>query len=1220
MSKTQITDQVISDFLEGRDPQKYITNVEVSYSHPEASVIVNDPVEGKYMQNITFKPFIWMKAEAGAILYDGNRAKIKQKSKQYGIKFKTLRSTNENGFEPDRLKDGYKYLVTCDNAYGTLLRFFTEGGVDVYSEKQRHLFMTISPVEQFLIQTGKRLFKGFEDYKDLHKFNFDLETEGLDPKTQPIFQIGMRDNRGFEEIIEVEGNTPEERAASEKQAIINFFKIIDHLKPDVINGYNSENFDWNYFDMRCQVLGMKLADVAITLSDKHNLSRKDSTIKLGGTSEHYQQTYMWGYSILDIYHAVRKAQAINSEIKAASLKYITKFSKVAKANRVYVAGDILNKTWADKENDYYLNDEDGEWFKYQDPNKGDVGPNLILTQQEKLDSGKFTKVTGAYIVQRYLLDDLWETDMVDDIYNQATFLVAKILPTTFMRTATMGTASTWKLIMMAWSYEQGLALPSLEDKRDFTGGLARLTEVGFAKRVAKLDYAALYPNIELTHDIFPDLDISGVMKGMLFYIVNQRDIYKFKKGDHSDECTRIKKLLEKDPDNKELQKEFKEHDYLKSLYDKKQLPLKILANSFFGSFGAPYLFNWGDSNCAEETTCRGRQYLRLMVRHFWEKYGFRPLVGDTDGFNFAIPDSVDEISYFVNGTHRLTEKHKGKTLTGLDAVVADFNEEYMIGRMGLDIDDVCNSTINFSRKNYANDIGGKIKLVGNTIKSKKLPTYIEEFLNQGIRMLLDDNGKDFIELYYKKVDEIFNYQVPLAKIATKAKVNETIDQYKLYCKKKNKAGNLMSRKAYMELIMEHDLKMDLGDVLYYVNTGTAKSHPDLKAIKDDNGNITHVELNCKLISAEQMEKNPDLTTDEYNVAKYLAAFNKRIKPLLVCFDDEVRKNLIIDTKTDRKTKELVLKPRKYFTDEQCKLVSGKPLKDGDQDTYEDLMTLDDKEIRFWTSVNKVPNNMEESEWREIEADYHKRMKQQEVDGIADEKEKLVAILKKMKPQEFDDITEHRVVRPEILQYGNLVAVTDENDDICGFDFSSKKYHKTIMTLSEMLSFKPEAVAREEYFATLYKKTEEQKFELWENHKAYKEFKEGTVSEYLTDEVSEDQKELDTIAEEEEVSEEQEKLLWREKRDIIYSYATVETDGLADMEQSGIDIVQWAEQNNYIAMKKKEMEIEDGMDTDELMWNEHCGEMNNIETQEEWDGFNIKKILESKDDEDDEWNF
>ena len=90
----------------------------------------------------------------------------------------------------------------------------------------------------------------------------------------------------------------------------------------------------------------------------------------------------------------------------------------------------------------------------------------------------------------------------------------------------------------------------------------------------------------------------------------------------------------------------------------------------------------------------------------------------------------------------------------MDAVLAEFNENYMEGRMGLDIDDICNSTINFARKNYANDIGGKIKLVGNSVKSKKMSVFIEEFLGKGIRMLLDGDGYSFVKFYYEYMDKI----------------------------------------------------------------------------------------------------------------------------------------------------------------------------------------------------------------------------------------------------------------------------------------------------------------------------------------------------------------------------------------------------------------------------------------------------------------------------------
>ena len=82
-----------------------------------------------------------------------------------------------------------------------------------------------------------------------------------------------------------------------------------------------------------------------------------------------------------------------------------------------------------------------------------------------------------------------------------------------------------------------------------------------------------------------------------------------------------------------------------------------------------------------------------------------------------------------------------------------------------------------------------------------------------------------------------------------------------------------------------------------------------------------------MIPREQIENDPGLTGD-YNVARYLSNFNKRIKPLLVCFDEEVRDTLLVDDPKDFQ----------YYTDKQLVLVSGKPYKEGDQDTLEELLT------------------------------------------------------------------------------------------------------------------------------------------------------------------------------------------------------------------------------------------------------------------------------------------
>jgi hypothetical protein len=104
------------------------------------------------------------------------------------------------------------------------------------------------------------------------------------------------------------------------------------------------------------------------------------------------------------------------------LKYITQYSEIAKPNRVYVPGDKINTTWADKVNKYAFNDNNGDWYK--------------ITDSNPLKEG-YQKKKGDYIVQRYLCDDLWETEQIDNIFNQASFLIAKILPTSFQRSSTM---------------------------------------------------------------------------------------------------------------------------------------------------------------------------------------------------------------------------------------------------------------------------------------------------------------------------------------------------------------------------------------------------------------------------------------------------------------------------------------------------------------------------------------------------------------------------------------------------------------------------------------------------------------------------------------------------------------------------------------------------------------------------------------------------------------
>lgn len=1118
-SKTKVPSDEIESFLNGHDEQKYIVAVESNYTTNTVELVINDPETGKRIETHKYRSFLWFKEEVTHILYKGKRMKIQEAATAAGIKITRLKVSDDQGNTPSRMENGYKFMATCTQSYNKLVYFFKNGGIDVFSKEYRELFVMFSPTEQFLIQSGKRLFKGMEDYNDVHRLQFDLETEGLFSSKHAIFQIGVRDNRGMEYVLETKGKDGIERRDEERANIAKFFQIIDIVKPDIITGYNSEDFDWPFIFDRAQRIGMDVTDFAITLNRISKIKRKPSTVKLGGETQVYNQTNMWGYNIIDISHAVRRAMAINSEIKGWGLKYITQYSEIAKPNRVYVPGDKINSTWADKVNDYAFNDTNGDWY--------------MLTASKPLKEGYVVK-KGDFIVQRYLCDDLWETEQIDNIFNQASFLIGKMLPTSFQRSSTMGTAGQWKLIMSAWSYERGLAIPETQSKKDFVGGLARLLEVGYAKNVVKLDYAALYPKTQITHLIFPSLDISGVMEGMLTYVVDTRDKFKFLTGKEKKKYKSLEKKLKEGKDTltpeeiTKLKAEITEHKALANLYDKKQLPLKILANSWFGSYGAPYIFNWGDTDSAEETTCRGRQYLRLMVKHFTEKHGFRALVGDTDGFNFSFPDNIESIKYKPTGLHWKTAEHKGLDveLSGLEAVLAEFNEVYMEGRMGLDIDDICNSTINFARKNYANDIGGKIKLVGNSVKSKKMSVYIEDFLGKAIRMLLDGDGHSFIQYYHEYVDKIYNYQIPLVKIASKAKVKLTMKDYKAKANMLNKAGNPLPKQAHMELALKDNLNITVGDTLFYINTGSAKSHGDLKTVNKTkmskkekdvyfalNGKKPvidkEVQLNCKLITPEVVEKdfekikeleilkkallvleaddvanrndieeriesiNSELLTDEYNVARYLDAFNKKVKPLLVCFHPDIRNKIVldIDKVKDKVTKVTTekLRERMIFTKSECELVSGLPNKPGDQDSYEDLMRMDDKEIKFWHRVSKVPNNMEEAEWIRIRDDYHERMRIARIEGIAAEQAKLDDIFKRLEVKDLNLYSETGSLPTEVF------ILTEISDDGSGM-IISRKWNEPLCTVYDVWRYEAEAIERDKYYQLAQCETHESRYQ------------------------------------------------------------------------------------------------------------------------------------------------
>jgi DNA polymerase elongation subunit (family B) len=911
--KEVISQEIIENFLNGGDPEEFIVGVEYDYPTNTIFKIIQDPVQGKIVKPDTYTPFLWVGDLFGLGFYSDSKSLQKKAMAKHGIIIDKLET-----YGNERLELGMKYLIKSIKSYTNLTSFFREGGIDPWNENFRQYFTILSPVEQYLIQKKKRLFKGIDEYNGVYRFVFDIETTGLDPETCNIILIGVKDNRGLNETIPAFGED------GEKKCIERFFKHIKDLKPTIVAGYNSAFFDWPFILKRAQILGVDVNGLT-QIFTKTGMKEKEGMLKLANEIEPYTQHVIWGFNIIDIAHSVRRAQAINSEIKSWGLKYITTYLEKEKPNRVYVDGGKISKIYLDNES-YYVNPKTGGYKQIGEP-----GTEGLMEKYP----GKFEIWPGRKIVEQYLDDDLYETMVVDDSFSQSTFLLSKLVPTTYERIATMGTATLWKIIMLAWSYENNLAIPAKDEKRAITGGLSRLLNVGFSKNIVKFDYSSLYPSIQLVYDVFPECDVMGVQKSMLKYFRNIRIKYKHLAGE----------LKDKDP-------------VMAEMYDRKQLPIKIFINAYFGSLSAPQVFPWGDMNMGETITCVGRQCLRMMIM-FFQKKGYKPLVMDTDGVNFETPENINDTVYIGKGLNELVVE--GKEYRGIEADTAEFNDIFMRNEMGLDIDYVAPACINVSRKNYIIKMmkkgKEKIKLTGNTIKSKKLQTYIVEFLDAGLKHLLNGDGLSFVELYYDYVEKIYNKEIPLSKIANKARVKQSVEDYKKYIKKTTKAGSLMSRQAHMELVIENDYPAGLGDTIYYVNNGIKKSDGDVQKITKPTKKAQeeflakhgiqmppeYLKINCYMIDEKEILNNPDLKGD-YNVARYLTNFNKRLEPLLCVFKTDIRDDILIEDPKDRQ----------FFTKLQCELINGFPLKEDGQDKFDEVMTLSDSEVIFWNRIGRDP--------------------------------------------------------------------------------------------------------------------------------------------------------------------------------------------------------------------------------------------------------------------------
>ncbi|MBV8951177.1 MAG: ribonuclease H-like domain-containing protein, partial [Actinobacteria bacterium] len=356
--------------------------------------------------------------------------------------------------------DAYRFLVLTTNlreTETTLLetaskRFGDEAGS---LHDLRGLVLTWDPVEQFLMLSGQTFFKDMS-FDGLHRFQFDLETTGLNEDRDRIFMISMFDSTGWHACLDTLDR-------SEDEVLRRFVQIVRERDPDVLENHNIFGFDLAFLARRAGRLGVELA-----------LGRDGSEPRLetdvfdsGERAEPFLRWRVAGRQVIDTQHAVRQFAVRAPDMRRHGLKDAARYFGFARGDREYVPGAEI-------------------WSTFQsDPDR----------------------------VRRYAADDVEEVDGLSRRLLPAGFELAQLLPRSYERVAAdTGAAALWEPLLVRAYLHEGHAIVAPRPRvQHLEPARAELLVSGMVGPAVRANAHPLLPCILADRQVASANDVLGVM-------------------------------------------------------------------------------------------------------------------------------------------------------------------------------------------------------------------------------------------------------------------------------------------------------------------------------------------------------------------------------------------------------------------------------------------------------------------------------------------------------------------------------------------------------------------------------------------------------------------------------------------------------------------------------------------------------------------------------------
>lgn len=333
------------------------------------------------------------------------------------------------------------------------------------------LHLRPDPLSQFLIQSGKTLFKGME-FHDLHRLQIDIETYFKHPshRNDPfrtedrIIIIALTDNRGWEHTIDG-------KKQSEKEMLTELVRVIQEKDPDIIEGHNIDNFDLPYILRRCEREGVEFK-ISRDGSVPKPIERKAGFVETTG-----EQTYeIAGRHIIDTMTLLKSYDIAKRNVESYSVKYAARYFGVARSDRIYIKGDQIWWYWDNK-------------------------PDILI---------------------RYALDDVHEVMRLSEILSPSSFYLTQMVPLNYGILARSGSAAKIESLFVREYVRQKYSLPKPGIGVQQMGGYTDLFYTGIVGPIIYADIESLYPSIMISEHIAPETDTLEVFPSLLNRLTEMR--------------------------------------------------------------------------------------------------------------------------------------------------------------------------------------------------------------------------------------------------------------------------------------------------------------------------------------------------------------------------------------------------------------------------------------------------------------------------------------------------------------------------------------------------------------------------------------------------------------------------------------------------------------------------------------------------------------------------